>query len=77
MPVSAITRGQISQADNTAQLPTALMAAGVGRKLTVDFTVDTSTTSILIGPGDETYASAVVSQSQPAEAKPFANFGPV
>ena len=35
-------KGQISQADNTAQLPTALTAARVGGELTVYFTVNTN-----------------------------------
>jgi hypothetical protein len=55
--------GQISQADNAAQLPTALTAAGIGGQLTVDFTVDTDAAGTLIAPGDEPYGSAVVSQS--------------
>src|ERR1700676_3190510 len=55
--------GQISQADNAAQLPTALTAAGVGGQLTVDFTVDTNAAGMLNAPGDQSYGSAVVSQS--------------
>jgi hypothetical protein len=55
--------GQISQADNAAQLPTALTAAGVGGQLSVDFTVDTNAAGTLNAPGDESYGSAVVSQS--------------
>lgn len=55
--------GQISQADNAAQLPTALTAAGVGGQLTVDFTVDTNAVGTLNAPGDESYGSAVLSQS--------------
>jgi hypothetical protein len=61
--VSYEATGQISRADNAAQLPTALTAAGVGTQLTVDFTVNTDSAGTLIAPGDEAYGSAVVSQS--------------
>jgi hypothetical protein len=53
--------GTISEADNTAQLPSAFSSAAVGQTLSVDFTVDTNTLGVVNAPGDNLYANSIVS----------------
>lgn len=55
--------GQISQADNSAQLPSALTGAAIGGALTLNFTIDTNAPGTLNGPGDEVYTPAVLAQT--------------
>lgn len=47
--------GTISQADNTALMPSALSSAMAGQTLTVDFTVNTAAAGSVNAPGDNLY----------------------
>jgi hypothetical protein len=55
--------GTISEADNTALMPSALSSALAGGTLVVDFTVNTATAALVNAPGDNFYMNPIVSVS--------------